>query len=36
METIDDTIAAYAIKFMKKQADARKPMFVWINFTKLA
>jgi len=33
METIDDTIAAYAVKFMKKQVDAGKPMFVWVCFT---
>ena len=33
MGTIDDTTAAYAIKFMKQQVDAGKSMFVWVNFT---
>jgi arylsulfatase A-like enzyme len=33
METIDDDIAARAAAFIEKQAQAGKPMFVWVNFT---
>lgn len=33
METIDDDIAARAAEFIEKQANAGKPMFVWVNFT---
>jgi len=33
METIDDDIAARAADFIKKQAKAGTPMFVWVNFT---
>jgi arylsulfatase A-like enzyme len=33
METIDDDIAARAVDFIKRQNEAGKPAFVWINFT---
>lgn len=33
METIDDDIAARAIEFIEKQQKAKKPFFVWVNFT---
>jgi len=35
METIDDETTAAAIGFMKKQVDARKPFFTWMNFTRM-
>jgi arylsulfatase A-like enzyme len=33
MVTIDDDIANRAVDFIKRQHDADKPMFVWVNFT---
>jgi arylsulfatase A-like enzyme len=33
METIDDDIANRAADFIKRQANASKPFFVWVNFT---
>jgi len=33
METIDDDIANRAADFIKRQASANKPFFVWVNFT---
>jgi len=33
METIDDDIAKRAAEFIQRQAKARKPFFVWVNFT---
>lgn len=33
METIDDDIAARATEFIEKQQKAKKPFFVWVNFT---
>lgn len=33
METIDDDIAARSVAFIKKQAEADKPFFLWVNFT---
>jgi arylsulfatase A-like enzyme len=33
METIDDDIASRAADFIKRQSDAKKPFFVWVNFT---
>jgi arylsulfatase len=33
METIDDDVARRAVDFIQRQARARKPMFVWVNFT---
>ena len=33
MVTIDDDIANRAVDFIKRQHDAGKPMFVWVNFT---
>jgi arylsulfatase A-like enzyme len=33
METIDDDIAGRASEFIKRQAKADKPFFVWVNFT---
>jgi arylsulfatase A-like enzyme len=33
METCDDDFALAAQKFIKKQHDAGKPFFVWLNFT---
>jgi arylsulfatase A-like enzyme len=33
METCDDEFVAAAQKFIKKQHDADKPFFVWLNFT---
>ena len=33
METIDDDIAARAVDYIKRQAQARQPFFVWVNFT---
>ena len=33
METIDDDIAARSVEYMKKQHEANKPFFVWVNFT---
>ena len=33
METVDDTIAARAVDFIRRQSRAGKPMFVWVNFT---
>jgi arylsulfatase len=33
METIDDDIADRAADFIKRQAKADKPFFVWVNFT---
>jgi len=33
METIDDDIADRASDFIKRQAKADKPFFVWVNFT---
>jgi len=33
MVTIDDDIAHRAVDFIKRQHDAGKPFFVWVNFT---
>ena len=33
METIDDDVAARSAEFIEKQHRARKPFFVWVNFT---
>lgn len=33
METIDDDIATRAADYIKRQAKADKPFFVWVNFT---
>jgi arylsulfatase A-like enzyme len=33
MVTIDDDIAHRAVDFIKRQHDAGKPVFVWVNFT---
>jgi arylsulfatase A-like enzyme len=33
MEIIDDDIADRATDFIKRQKDANKPFFVWVNFT---
>jgi arylsulfatase len=33
METIDDDIANRAADFIKRQANANRPFFVWVNFT---
>jgi arylsulfatase len=33
METIDDDIAARAADFLGQQAQAGKPVFLWVNFT---
>ncbi len=33
METIDDVTADRAVDFIKRQAKADKPFFVWVNFT---
>jgi arylsulfatase A-like enzyme len=33
METIDDDVANRAADFIKRQANANKPFFVWVNFT---
>jgi len=33
METIDDDIANRAADFIKRQKNANKPFFVWVNFT---
>ena len=33
METIDDDIAARSAEYIKRQAQAGKPFFVWVNFT---
>lgn len=33
METIDDDIANRSVEYVKKQAEAGKPFFMWTNFT---
>src|SRR5215831_1543895 len=33
METIDDDIAARSVEYIKHQAAAGKPFFLWVNFT---
>jgi arylsulfatase len=35
METIDDETTGAAIDFMKKQTEAGKPFFTWMNFTRM-
>ncbi|HMN45494.1 MAG TPA: arylsulfatase [Povalibacter sp.] len=35
METIDDETTGAAIAYMQKQAQANKPFFVWMNFTRM-
>jgi arylsulfatase len=35
METIDDETSAAAIDFMKRQHDANKPFFCWMNTTRM-
>lgn len=35
METIDDETTGAAINYIKKQADAKQPFFVWMNFTRM-
>ena len=33
METVDDDIADRSVDFIKRQRAARKPFFLWVNFT---
>jgi arylsulfatase len=33
MVTIDDDIANRSVDFIKRQSDAKKPFFIWVNFT---
>jgi arylsulfatase len=33
METIDDDIAARSVDYIKRQAQAGQPFFLWVNFT---
>jgi arylsulfatase len=33
METIDDDIAGRAVDYIRRQAQAGKPFFLWVNFT---
>ncbi len=33
METIDDEIAARSADYIRRQAQADKPFFLWVNFT---
>ena len=33
METIDDDVAERSVDFIKRQAKADKPFFIWVNFT---
>lgn len=33
METIDDDIADRSAAYIKRQAEAGKPFFLWVNFT---
>ncbi len=33
METIDDDVTARSVAWIQKQAKAKKPFFVWVNFT---
>jgi len=33
METVDDEIAERALDFIKRQHEAKKPFFTWVNFT---
>ncbi len=33
MVTIDDDIASRSADFIKRQVDAKKPFFIWVNFT---
>lgn len=35
METIDDETTGAAIDYIKKQSQAKKPFFVWMNFTRM-
>ncbi|MBO9651662.1 MAG: arylsulfatase [Variovorax sp.] len=35
METIDDETTGAAIDYIKKQANDKKPFFVWMNFTRM-
>ncbi|PMQ04973.1 Arylsulfatase [Dyella sp. AD56] len=35
METIDDETTGAAISYIKKQADAKQPFFMWMNFTRM-
>ncbi len=35
METIDDETTAACIEYMKKQVQAGKPFFTWMNFTRM-
>lgn len=35
METVDDETSAAAIDFMKRQVDANKPFFTWMNTTRM-
>nr|WP_280821101.1 arylsulfatase [Mesorhizobium soli] len=35
METVDDETTGAAIDFMKRQTDAKKPFFTWMNFTRM-
>jgi arylsulfatase len=35
METIDDETSAAAVDYMKRQAQANKPFFVWFNSTRM-
>lgn len=35
METIDDETTSAAIDFMRRQAQADKPFFTWMNFTRM-
>jgi len=33
METIDDEVAQMSAEYLKKQVEAGKPVFLWVNFT---
>ncbi|WP_239947604.1 arylsulfatase [Dyella terrae] len=35
METIDDETTGAAVSYIKKQADAKQPFFMWMNFTRM-
>ena len=35
METIDDETTAAAIEYMRRQVQANKPFFVWMNTTRM-
>jgi arylsulfatase A-like enzyme len=33
METVDDDVASRSADYIKRQTDAKKPFFIWVNFT---